>query len=59
MFLICALSSSGTCGNGIGVSTVTGEGIPELLEILEDILIKQTGRVEKLLKIPQSGPHLA
>lgn len=52
-------NSSGICANGIGVSTVTGEGITQLLELLEDAVIKQTGRVEKLLKIPQSGPHLA
>ncbi|KAK2153223.1 hypothetical protein LSH36_304g08000 [Paralvinella palmiformis] len=36
-----------------------GEGLPRLIDRLEDVLMKRTGRVEKRLKIPQAGPHLA
>ncbi len=41
------------------ISTKTGDGLHELLQKIEDTVIRNTGRLRKKFKIPLNGSHLS
>lgn len=57
-FNICFVSDDEKSSDGLNISAVTGSGLDELKTRLEEAIIKSTGRMRKVFRIPVGGDHL-
>lgn len=57
-FYICFVSDDEKSSDGLNISAVTGSGLDELKTRLEEAIIKSTGRMRKVFRIPVGGDHL-
>lgn len=57
-FYICFVSDDEKSSDGLNISAVTGSGLDELKMRLEEAIIKSTGRMRKVFRIPVGGDHL-
>lgn len=55
---ICFISDDEKSSDGLNISAVTGSGLDELKTRLEEAIIKSTGRMRKVFRIPVRGDHL-
>lgn len=55
---ICFISDDEKSSDGLNISAVTGSGLDELKTRLEEAIIKSTGRMRKVFRIPVGGDHL-
>lgn len=53
------LSDDEKSSDGLNISAVTGSGLDELKTRLEEAIIKSTGRMRKVFRIPVRGDHLS
>ena len=58
IFCVFSLPDEPSSPDKLYISTVRGDGLSELVTLIESTVIESTGRLRKTLKIPMNGEHL-